>query len=134
MVIAAESLGLGSVFIGDILFHAEKVSKILKLHEMVLPLLLFCIGYPSEDPPIRARWPIDSILSIDQYREITNEEIEFYLKHNYMQLQKEHHKTSEEIKKEFLKDLKSHMDKTTHRKHDPQLAKYLRKTGFLPKY
>lgn len=135
MVIAAESLELGSVFIGDILFYAEKVSKILKLPEMVLPLLLLCIGYPSEDPPVRARWPIDSILSIDQYREITDDEIEFFLRHNLTHLEKEHHnKPSEEIEKEFIEDLKEHMDKATHSKHDPQLAKYLKKTGYLPKY
>jgi nitroreductase len=135
MVIAAESLELGSVFIGDILYHAEKVSRILRLPEMVMPLLLLCIGYPSENPPLRARWPTESITYTDQYTKITDEEIELFLRNNFIQQKKEHDNLSlEKVEKEFLDDLKEHTDKETHSEHDPKLAQFLRKTGFLPKY
>lgn len=55
IVIAAESLGLSSVFT---IYHwraLEQISKLLDLPMNVLPLLLLCIGYPKEKPPLRPR-------------------------------------------------------------------------------
>ena len=49
MVIAAESLGLGSCFLGDAPFMAEKIIKAYKLPPRVFPLVQLPIG--SNDPP-----------------------------------------------------------------------------------
>jgi nitroreductase len=88
MTIAAECYGLGSVFIGSALAN-NKVIKALYLPKWVLPLTLLCVGYPSEKPPTRPRWPLKSILHIDQYRDAAEKEIESFLEQMDFALDKE---------------------------------------------
>lgn len=64
MTMAAECLGLGSVYIG-FAFANDELIKELELPKGVLPLTLLCVGYPDEHPPTRPRWPVSSILHID---------------------------------------------------------------------
>lgn len=75
MTIAAESFGLGSVFIGSA-FANLNVIETLNLPTGVFPLCLLCIGYPDEDPSIRPRLPLHSVLFIDEYKDLTKEKIE----------------------------------------------------------
>jgi nitroreductase len=68
MVMAAESLGLGSVIT---IYHwkvLREVSELLHLPRNVLPLLLLCIGYPAEKPPLRPRWSTYMVLHKNRYR------------------------------------------------------------------
>ena len=75
MVLAAEALGLGSVFAGGALGN-RKVREALNLPKGVLPISLLCIGYPNEDPPIRPRLQVDTTLFIDAYRSLQEDQIE----------------------------------------------------------
>ena len=45
-VLAAESLGIGSCYIGDILENYEIHRELLSLPDYVLPIILICFGYP----------------------------------------------------------------------------------------
>ena len=47
-VVAAESLGLGSCYIGDILENQETVVKLLNLDKYVVPAAMLVMGYPTE--------------------------------------------------------------------------------------
>ena len=47
-VIAAESLGLGSCYIGDILERYEIHREMFNLPDYVFPIALLCFGYPTE--------------------------------------------------------------------------------------
>lgn len=47
-VVAAEALGLGSCYIGDIMENAEKHAELLCLPDYVFPAALLCFGYPPE--------------------------------------------------------------------------------------
>jgi len=47
-VVAAESLGIGSCYIGDIMENAEEVIRILKLPKHVYPCCMLVFGYPHE--------------------------------------------------------------------------------------
>jgi nitroreductase len=47
-VIAAESLGLGSCYIGDILEKYEVHREMFNLPDYVFPIALLCFGYPTE--------------------------------------------------------------------------------------
>ncbi|MBC8452261.1 MAG: nitroreductase family protein [Spirochaetes bacterium] len=49
-VVAAESLGIGSCYIGDILENYESVSEILNLPKYTFPITLLCFGYPKKKP------------------------------------------------------------------------------------
>jgi FMN reductase (NADPH) len=57
MVIAAESLNMGSCFLGGIPYQATKIVEEYKLPKRVFPLVGMAMGYPAEDPPPRPRYP-----------------------------------------------------------------------------
>jgi nitroreductase len=67
MVIAAESLGLGSCFLGGVPFEAGDIIWDFNLPPRVFPLVGLGMGYPAEDPPTRPRYPLEFCLFEDQY-------------------------------------------------------------------
>ena len=98
MVSAAESLGLGSCFIGRTPYRARKVIERYALPPRVFPLVELVMGYPAEDPPTRPRYPLEAHLHEGRYREFSDEDIDramsvmddgylsqdYYRKGNYM--------------------------------------------------
>jgi len=76
MVIAAESLGLGSVFLGGAPYYADKIIDQYKLPPKVFPLVQLAMGYPAEDPPPRPRFPLEFALFEDHYPELTDEMVD----------------------------------------------------------
>ena len=93
MVIAAESLGLGSCFLGAAPYEAEEIIALYKLPKRVFPMVQMVMGYPAEDPPTRPRYPLDFTLFEGQYPEFDEEAIaqamaamdQGYLEQNYYQ-------------------------------------------------
>ncbi len=76
IVIAAESLGLGTVYIGNVL--SLDLSAILGTPEYVIPAGMVCIGYPDEAPPLRPRLPMEAVVHRNCYRIPTDDEIRAY--------------------------------------------------------
>ena len=72
-VIAAESLGLGTVYIGGVL--AMDIRKAFGAPEYVFPAGLVLLGYPEETPPLRPRLPLEAVVHRDRYHVPTDEEI-----------------------------------------------------------
>ena len=70
MVIAGESLGLGSCFIGNTPYRAASIIKKYKLPQRVFPLVQLAMGYPAEDPPTRPRYPLGFTLFEDEYPDL----------------------------------------------------------------
>ena len=56
-VVAAQSLGLGSCYIGDITENFEYHQKLLNLPRYVVPAAMLCIGYPTEQQQRRPKPP-----------------------------------------------------------------------------
>lgn len=56
-VVAAQSLGLGSCYIGDITENYEYHRELLKLPQYVLPAAMLCIGYPTQQQLSRPKPP-----------------------------------------------------------------------------
>ena len=54
-VVAAESLGIGSCYIGDIIENYETVSELLELPDYVLPAAMVVYGYPTESQKSRKK-------------------------------------------------------------------------------
>jgi len=48
-VVAAESLGIGSCYIGDIMENYETHKKLFDLPQYVFPICLLCFGYPTKE-------------------------------------------------------------------------------------
>jgi FMN reductase (NADPH) len=76
MVVAAESLGLGSCFLGSIPYQAENIIRKYKLPKRILPLVGLTMGYPAEAPPPRPRYPMDFTLFQDEYPIFDDETIQ----------------------------------------------------------
>ena len=76
MVIAAESVGMGSCFLGGIPYRAARIIKEYKLPQRVFPLVGLAMGYPDEDPPPRPRYPLDFALFEEEYPEFSDEQAE----------------------------------------------------------
>ena len=66
-VVAAESMGLGTVDIGAIRYKSLEVSKELNLPKYVIPICGLCIGYPDADPGIKPRLPVSSVAFEEKY-------------------------------------------------------------------
>lgn len=75
MVVAAESLGLGTCFLGNAPTMADKIAKQFKLPPRVFPLVGLVMGYPDEDFPPRPRYPLSFTLFEDTYPELTDAQV-----------------------------------------------------------
>jgi nitroreductase len=75
MVIAAESYGMGSCFLGAAPYIADKIARKYKLPPRVFPLVQLVMGYPAENPPPRPRYPLKFTLFEDKYPEMTDDEV-----------------------------------------------------------
>jgi FMN reductase (NADPH) len=76
MVIAAESLGLGSCFLGAAPYYAAKTIQQYHLPPRVFPLVGLAMGYPAEDPPVRPRYPLSFSLFEGEYPSFDDPAIE----------------------------------------------------------
>ena len=56
-VVAAQSLGLGSCYIGDITENYEYHQQLLNLPRYVVPAAMLCIGYPTQQQQNRPKPP-----------------------------------------------------------------------------
>lgn len=76
-VIAAESLGLGSCYIGDIVENYEIHRKLLNLPNWATPVAMLCLGYYPEDYPRvqKSRFDKNYIVFDEEYRELTEAEL-----------------------------------------------------------
>ena len=72
---AAESLGLGGVFIGGIRNQIAKVADLLGLPDLVYPVFGLCLGYPDQDPEVKPRLPLSVVLKQDRYDDSGDEQV-----------------------------------------------------------
>ena len=66
-VVAAESMGLGTVDIGAIRYKSLEVVKELNLPKYVIPICGLCVGYPDDDPGIKPRLPMSAVCFEGKY-------------------------------------------------------------------
>lgn len=133
MVMAAECLGLGSVFIGSALANS-KVIEALRLPKGVLPLTLLCVGYADEAPPVRPRWALSSMLLIDQYQDQSNTEMKQFLDHMTDELKRQgYYKNYTRIKASY--GYKDHIQRKAslkpNMKDDAETLNVLKATGYF---
>ncbi|MFF2019196.1 oxygen-insensitive NADPH nitroreductase [Paenibacillus sp. NPDC058177] len=65
--VAAESLGLGIVYIGGIRSKIAEVSELLGLPDLVYPVFGMCVGYPAARAGLRPRLPLQAVLHRNGY-------------------------------------------------------------------
>ena len=77
-VTAAESLGIGSCYIGDVIENAEQMREVLHLPEYVVPACMLVFGRPTDQQKTRpkpARFAKDAIVCENTYRDRTADEL-----------------------------------------------------------
>ncbi|SBS28146.1 NADPH-flavin oxidoreductase [Marinomonas aquimarina] len=67
LAIAAESEGLGIVYIGGVRNNPEAICELLKLPQNVYPVFGMCLGYPAHNPEVKPRLPLVTVLKQDYY-------------------------------------------------------------------
>ncbi|TFH32280.1 MAG: nitroreductase [Anaerolineales bacterium] len=78
-VIAAESFGIGSCYIGDILENYEIHKQMFDLPPYAVPIAMLCFGYPTEEQRTReqtSRLPQEFVVHKDRYRRFEAMEFE----------------------------------------------------------
>jgi len=74
IMIAAESLGLGGVYIGGIRNNPQDVCDLLQIPQHVYPVFGMCLGYPEKVNPTKPRLPLSLVLKEDTYSTAGDEE------------------------------------------------------------
>jgi len=72
---AADSLGLGSVYVGTILLFLREIRDLFELPRGVIPIVLLCLGYPKGKRQPRKKLGIDIIVHAEKYYEISDQEL-----------------------------------------------------------
>jgi nitroreductase len=143
MVIAAESLGLGSCFLGNATYLADRIAREFKLPLRVLPLVGLVMGYPAENFPPRPRYPLWFTLFEDEYPDFSDEQVaeamkvmdDGYLAQGYYRKQKAKIKLETERPEMFTYDTYSWTEHISRKwgqwYHSPkELLDQLQKRGF----
>lgn len=73
VVVAAESMGLGTVYIGMVL--SMNLQEVLGVPEHVTPAGLIALGYPDEKPDLRPRLPLEAVVHRNGYHIPRDEDI-----------------------------------------------------------
>ncbi len=77
-VTAAESLGIGSCYIGDVMEQAEEMKELLGLPKYVYPACMLVFGHPTQQQKEREkpkRFALSDIVCENTYKDKTGEEI-----------------------------------------------------------
>lgn len=107
---AAESFGIGSCYIGDILENWEQHKELLNIPEYTLPISMLVFGYPTQQQKDRAqptRFPREMVVFENEYRDLSDEELQqfqtdtraeaFYKRKYVSDFSKEMARSSEEL-------------------------------------
>lgn len=121
VLLCAESLGLGGVYIGGVRNDINRVSEILNTPKHVVPLLGMCLGYPAHEPAQRPRLPVEAVLSENEYRPADEA-----LLQAYNQTVADYYKNLRNLDLDWNKQIND----TLNGEIRPEMLAYLQKQGF----
>ncbi len=68
IVTIAETEGLGTCYLGTVTYNADKISELLNLPELVIPVACISLGYPAAPAQQCERLPLKAVVHSEQYR------------------------------------------------------------------
>lgn len=74
-VIAAESLGLGTCYLGTTIYMTEKIIEVLNLPKGVVPITTVTLGYPDETVELTDRLPLKAVVHYEKYNDYNEDTI-----------------------------------------------------------
>ncbi|UCD19141.1 MAG: nitroreductase family protein [candidate division WOR-3 bacterium] len=72
---AADSFGIGSVYIGTVMDLMRDVYSMFGLPKGVLPVVLLCLGYPKSELMVRRKLTREIVVHAEKYREISDRDL-----------------------------------------------------------
>jgi nitroreductase len=72
---AADSVGLGSVYIGTVIDFPSEIRAMFNLPKAVFPVVLLCLGYPAKRPKSRNKLGVATVVHLERYREVEDREL-----------------------------------------------------------
>lgn len=127
VAIAAESDGLGIVYIGGLRNKIDEVAQALELPELVYPVFGMCLGYPDQDPEVKPRLPLDVVLKQDKYDDSHDAE----LIGEYDQAVKAYYRSRTGGQKDMT--WSEQISGMLQKEARPHMLSFLQKRGFLQK-
>ncbi len=73
--LAAEDMGYGICYMGTTLGAAPRIAEFLDLPPSTFPATTLVVGVPDEDPDLRARLPIESIVHDETYQHFDDKRV-----------------------------------------------------------
>lgn len=121
VMIAAESVGLGGVYVGGLRNAPDQVSDLLGLPERVYPVFGLCLGWPDQDPEQKPRLSKKLVYFEDQYQDPDIQDLETYdevVKAYYIKRTKGKidHSWTEQMSEKLGKETRPHMLKYLNNK------------------
>lgn len=124
VLLSAESIGLGGVYIGAIRNKIAEVGELLGLPQHVVPLVGLCLGYPDQDPPLKPRLPTTVLASENRYQTL-----EPHLLQDYDRLVADYYWQRNQLDMNWSRNVVKSLDKPVR----PQVLAYLQQQGFAKK-
>lgn len=123
VLVAAESMGLGGVFIGGLRNNIAQVSHLLELPQQVIILFGLCIGYPAQDPEIKPKLPAEILMHHNHYQPLNREALARYDQQvaQYYQARSTHNRTE---------TWSSYIQEKLNKESRPFILDYLHQQGF----
>lgn len=123
VLLAAESMGLGGVFIGGLRNNIVQVSHLLELPEQVIVLFGLCIGYPAQNPEIKPKLPAEILMHNNRYQPLDHEALARYDQQvaQYYQARSTHTRSE---------TWSNHIQEKLNKENRPYILAYLQQQGF----
>ncbi|MFZ5352289.1 MAG: nitroreductase family protein [Bacillota bacterium] len=121
-VIAAEALGIGSCYIGDIMERYEEHKEMFNLPPYVFPIALVCFGYPAEQQlelPQTKRFDGKYIVFDNVYKSMSGEEFDDMYRERYIRTFRE---------REEVNGARNFGQLLYHNKYDSDFAKEMNRS------
>ncbi len=121
---AADSLGLGSVYIGTILCFLREIRDMFQLPKGVFPVVLLCLGYPKGKRLPRKKLGVSVVAHNERYHEIPDMELKRAFDEKYPNVRVE-------ITEERLKEMSVVCRIVHNEKFTEQCLERIKKNGFI---
>ena len=72
---AADSMGLGSVYIGTVIDFPAEILALFRMPESVFPVVMLCLGYPAKRPKPRNKLGIKTVVHKGRYSEMKDKQL-----------------------------------------------------------
>lgn len=121
ILVTAESLGLGGVYIGSVRNDIDKLSQLLQLPKHVVPLFGMCLGHPAQNPVIRPRLPSNLVVSTNHYQPADTAQL-----HAYNDIMKAYYAERGQVGMDWIKQIQTYLNQPSR----PQILPYLNQQGY----